>query len=60
MKKITDKMRLDWLETHRKGLYFYTGGFGPGVMVTGLEQDTRYDSAREAVDAAMRQEEAGK
>lgn len=60
--KITDKMRLDWLEKKKgEGLWASANPTDGSIQVSdGLPDDSFYPKLREAIDAAIRQDAKGK
>lgn len=58
--KITDKIRLDWLQRNKKSLYWNYSYFRWDVSGTGARVYPRFERAREAIDAAMKSSARGK
>ena len=52
-----DRARLDWIQNSLSGIYYHMSGIGPMWEITSIPSECRYayNTAREAIDAAMKQ-----
>lgn len=56
MKKITDKMRLDWLTKNNESMFCTIGGGSISFEIYFMNKCFEFDTPRKAIDAAIKAE----